>query len=92
MGKVVVLSEYRQRVAAEGGIDIDTGNGVMFHVDPPALWPDEFMAAARDNDVRRLAAIIIGGPEAYSAWCEHGGTAAVLLGILREELGLDLGE
>lgn len=90
MAKTIKLNEYRAG-KAQGGIDIETDRGT-FHIDPPHLWPDEFLPLAMANDNVALAKLLIGGDERYADFVASGGTAALLLGIVQDELGATLGE
>lgn len=90
MAKTINLAEYRAS-KADGGLDIETESRT-FHILPPTLWPDGFLDLARANDNVGLATMLIGGPDNYAAFVEAGGTAALLLGLIEDELGASVGE
>jgi hypothetical protein len=86
----VLLSDFKARKEEEGAIDIETDDGTVFHVPPPELWPDDFQAIAEDN--LAFATALIGGPEQYAQFVEKGGSALLLLSLIKERHGAEAGE
>lgn len=86
----VILSDYKAKKEQEGAIIIEADSG-EFRVAPPVLWPDEVVAAGKANDNVAMAKGLLGEAE-YARWLTEGGTAALLLDIVGESLGVDTGE
>lgn len=86
----VKLSEYKERKRAEGGVEVEADDGTVFVVDPPELWSDEVLELSQAGDNFAAARGLLG--DQYEAFTAAGGSAATLLGILKEAKGLDVGE
>lgn len=91
MAKTVVLAEFKAKQADEKAIHIETPDET-FTVLPPTCWPDDFVEIAKRDDRVEIATAILGGPEVYERFVAAGGTAALLLGIMEDAMGAELGE
>lgn len=89
--KTIVLDEYKARKAETSALIVEAG-GETFTIPPPPCWPDNFVDLARANDNVGLAKAILGGDEVYARWIAAGGTAALLLGLVQDEMGASMGE
>lgn len=90
MVKQVQLDEFIDRKRAKGAVEIVTGDGTVFTVDPPPLWPDSVAEHAARNDIVGIARALLG--DRYDEFVAKGGSAAVLSAILEDHHGLTVGE
>lgn len=58
----------------------------VVEIPAPQLWDDETTIAAQYNPVK-AARTLIGDGEAYDHWNAAGGTAAILIEIIRDSAG-----
>lgn len=89
----VVLADFKAAKELEGAIDIETPDGQVFRIPPPALISDELLARSRtaaDDPIGFVTALL--GADAYEKFKAAGGSAAVALAIFQEEQGADVGE
>lgn len=86
----VILEDYKGLKRDEGAIDITTADGQVFTIDPPELWPDESGELAKANDIVAVSRALLG--DCYDAFIEAGGTATLIMAIIKDEHGLDAGE
>jgi hypothetical protein len=86
--KVYDLAEIIEQERHDAApLEIRFGKTVV-KIDPPILWPDEVVLA----DYQTGATLLLGGDENYKAFCEAGGTPALLFQkIIPKHFG-DLGE
>lgn len=91
MARRIVLADYKQKKRDEEAIEIETEDGTIFAIDPPALWPDEIQPLALGEDMVGMAKMLI-GEDKYAAFVAAGGSAAMVGAMVGEELGLDVGE
>lgn len=90
--KRVKLSDYKDRKADEGSIEIEGDAGTVFRVPPPELWDDDVMALSQADDNLAVATRLLGGEETYAQFVAEGGSAATLMGIIAEAHGVTVGE
>lgn len=95
----IKLSDYKERKADEGAIDIELDDGSLFRIPPPELWPDEVMERTRtltkenahEYPLAEQARDIVGAEE-WARFTANGGTAVLFHSLLKEDHGADLGE
>lgn len=87
----IKLSDYKKKKKDEGGIEIELDNGETIRIDPPEIWDDEVLAAAKDDDIEACR-LLVGGPEMYELFKASGGSAATLLSMLQDEHGATPGK
>lgn len=91
MSRRVVLKDHKASLA-ERGVDIETEDGQVFHVDPPQLWSDEAVAKSQAGDSNGLLIEIIGGPDRYAAFKAAGGSLSILDSITSTVTGESIPE
>lgn len=88
----VILTDFKARKEEEGSVYIDLPDGTFVRIPPPALWPDDVQLLAEAGKNIEVVTALVGGPEEYSRFVAAGGSAAMALAILQDELGADLGK
>lgn len=92
MQRRVSIAEFKARKRDEGGLDIEGEDGTLFSIPNPALWPDELMELARAGDNIGAARLVLGGDETYQRFVAAGGSAVLLMAMVKDELGASAGE
>lgn len=82
----VKLSDFKDRKADEGAIEIVTDDEQIWRVPPPELWSDDVLTLSTTNPLA-AAELLIGGPEKYAAFVLAGGSAMLVMGIVNDEHG-----
>lgn len=86
----VKLSDYKDRKADEGAIEIETDDGQVWRVAPPELWPDDVLSLAERDDSVGAARLLIG--ERYDEFVKAGGSAMLVMSIVKDEHGISTPE
>lgn len=85
----VLLTDYKDEKRKEGLIEIDAGDGNIFTIEPPELWPDEIFTAIDDGPVAMATALI--GEDRYEAFLAVGGSASMVNDLVEKRHGDKLG-
>lgn len=86
----VKLTDFKAKKADEGAIEIEADDGKIFRVDPPELWDDDVAELQSAGDTVGLAHALIG--DEYPDYIAAGGNAMLLMSIIAEVHGVDVGE
>lgn len=89
--KPVVLADYKAQKMTEAAISVTDENGNTHVIPPPAVWSDDVTRLATSEDPIGAAEALM-GEAAYTEFVAGGGSAAILMGIIEDELGASLGE
>ncbi len=89
----IEFEDFKAKKNEEGAIPIRMGDGTVFSVPPPELWPDDALKsrAGEDIDPVGMAEALL-GVDRYAAFVALGGSAAALSAIVQEYSGLTVGE
>src|SRR5882672_5420679 len=92
MGKTVIFVDYVERKRKTGSIEVDLGKDHGTVVIPPMeLWSDDVFDTATAGDT--VGAIVkLLGQDASDRFHAAGGNYRILSGIVRDQMGLDVGE
>ncbi len=90
MAKRVKLADYIERKRDAGLVEVETDDGTVFAFDPPELWTDEQMDAAKIGTNEGLSRALLG--DRYDEFISKGGSPNLLMNLLSEEHGVSLGE
>lgn len=86
----VVLNDYKAK-AKDRSIDIEGEDGRTYSALPPDLWPDAVFTLLAKEDLIGVGAMLLG--DEYEAFVTTGGgSAAMLMAIIKDQEGADLGE
>lgn len=88
----VVLAEYKEKMLREKSVEIGLSDGSSIFMLPPQLWDDSFIQIAKDEGDQALAEKLLGGPENYKRFIDDGGTSMILMSLIAETMGTDLGK
>lgn len=92
MSKTIKLFDYVERKKKAGSITVDLGKQHGTVVIPPMeLWPDDVFDTATAGDTTSAIVKLI-GQDASDRFHAAGGNYRILSGIVRDQLGLDVGE
>lgn len=89
-GKKFDLGAIVKRETDKGPLLEITAGGKTFCVAQRTLWPDDAIAAARNDDVIGACSALL--DKDYAAYVKAGGTAALLMALIDEALGVSLPE
>lgn len=81
-----VLTEYVNKIRAEGSIPVDLGEHGEVVIPPPLLWPEP-MPRGMENQQKAIL-----GEEQYARWKAAGGNGKLLDAIINEAQGSTTGE
>lgn len=79
------LTEFREKIEAEGTIVVELDDGEPIRIPPPLLWPEPM---PRGWEAQQKA--ILG--EQYERWVAAGGSGKLLNAIIEEAQGASTGE
>jgi hypothetical protein len=85
------LSDFKDRKGVEGAIDVEADDGTTFRIPPPELWDDDVVDLLRGEKLVDAARLIMGGDN-YDGFRLAGGSANLLMAIIKEQHGVDPGE
>lgn len=85
-GKKFDLGAIVKRETDKGPLFTITAGGKTFSVAQRTLWPDDAIEAARNDDPIGAAKALLG--KDYAAYVKAGGTAALLMALIDEALGV----
>lgn len=88
----VVLAEYKEKQLKEKSVEIELSDGSSVFMLPPQLWDDSFIQIAKDEGDQVLAEKLLGGAENYKRFVDDGGTSMILMSLIAETMGTDLGK
>lgn len=91
MVKKINLAEYVERRKGTGSVVVDLGDGKTVTIPPLELWADEVFDTASAGDTKAAMAMLL-GDEGAQAFIDAGGNYRMLSGIVRDQLGLSVGE
>jgi len=84
------LQDYKASKADEGAIFIDAGDRT-FRVPPPLLWDDDVTEAAAAGRATEVGEALLGTDD-FAAFRKAGGTGTLLMSMVNEVHGADVGE
>lgn len=90
MAKRVRLADYIERKRETGLVEVETDDGTVFAVDPPEIWGEEQIAAAKIGTNEALSRALLG--DRFDEFIAKGGSPNLLMNLLSEEHGVSLGE
>ena len=91
MAKKISLSDYVERSLAKGSIDVDLAEHGTIRIPPMELWADEVFDTATSGDTTGALVKLL-GEDAAARFGAAGGNYRILSGIVRDRLGLSVGE
>lgn len=90
MSKRVKLADYIERRREAGLVEVETDDGTVFPIDPPEIWGEEQMDAAKLGTNEAMSRALLG--DRYDEFISKGGSPNLLMNLLSEEHGVSLGE
>lgn len=84
------LQDFKAGKADEGAILIEA-DGRTFKVPPPLLWSDEVTEAATRGQASFVGEALLGSDD-FAAFRAAGGTGTILMAMISEVHGADVGE
>lgn len=86
--KFVLAEVVTEAAEKHPNIEVELPNGDTASFPPPQRWSDEMVEAA--SDAVKIAKLLLG--DKYAAFTAAGGSAMILLDIIKEASGVSLGE
>ena len=86
--RFVLATVVSESIQKHPDIEVEMPGGEVASFPPPQRWSDEYVNAA--GDAVKIARLLLG--DKYEAFTAAGGSAMILLDIIKEASGVSLGE